>query len=232
MPSFVSILFFALLASATAAPVPSISSIPAKRQAAACTKKVLNFDDEQFSNLDPNALSPIPAGFEGFDFKDFFITSCPGKSCKSFPAETTQTFTGPRLAMSHGLVGGLLVGKLLPKTSPSGQFNKKGGSFDINSFSVFDIIDLPEQVKLGAKQDMRVHLDCGKADSKDRVKKTIPFNRNKDSAGYLVENLGADFTNLTGCKISTTQVFFPFGKELEIPTESMGLDNLDVCVRD
>jgi hypothetical protein len=64
---------------------------------------------------------------------------------------------------------------------------------------------------------MRVHLDCGKAGSKDRVKKTIPFDRNRDTAGYGVtqEILGADFKGLNGCKVSTTQVFFP-GKPFEL----------------
>jgi hypothetical protein len=73
---------------------------------------------------------------------------------------------------------------------------------------------------------MRVHLDCAKAGSSSRVQLTIPFNRNKDSAGYSVTQsmLGDQFTALSSCKISTTQVFFPFGKELEIPTESMGCE--------
>jgi hypothetical protein len=73
---------------------------------------------------------------------------------------------------------------------------------------------------------MRVHLDCAKAGSLSRVQLTIPFNRNKDSAGYSVTQsmLADQFTALSSCKISTTQVFFPFGKELEIPTESMGCE--------
>jgi len=229
MPSISSLLCFSLLAAASANAAPTIY----KRQAA-CTKKVINFDNAQFDANDAEELTPIPKGFEGFDWPDFATTACPGKACKSFPAETTKSFTGPRLAMAEGLVGGLIVGKFFAKTNPSAQFNKLSGSFDINSFSVFDIIDLPESVKLGKKEDMRVHMDCAKAGSKDRVKKTIPFVRNKDSAGYFLDaaNLGPDFTNLSGCKISTTQVFFPFGRELEIPTESMGLDNLDICVRD
>lgn len=79
---------------------------------------------------------------------------------------------------------------------------------------------------------MRVHLDCAKAGSDERVTRTIRFDRNRDSAGYSVVDLGEEFTGLTGCKISTTQVFFPRSfLPLEIPTESMGLDNLNVCVR-
>ncbi|KAJ7919561.1 hypothetical protein B0H13DRAFT_1988679 [Mycena leptocephala] len=80
---------------------------------------------------------------------------------------------------------------------------------------------------------MRVHLDCTKAGSANHVTKTIKFDRNKDSAGYQVTaDQVTEFTGLAGCKISTTQVFFPGDLlELEIPTESMGLDNLNVCVR-
>ncbi|KAK7046496.1 hypothetical protein R3P38DRAFT_2874045 [Favolaschia claudopus] len=136
-------------------------------------------------------------------------------------------FTGPRLAMAEGLIGGILTGQFVPKTSPSAQFNlaDTAGSFDLKDFAVFDIIDLPDQVKLGAKEDMRVHLSCTKAGSKDKVEKTIKFDR-------AWTRLVSEFTGLSGCKISTTQVFFP-GKlfELEIPTESMGIDNLNVCVR-
>ncbi len=79
-------------------------------------------------------------------------------------------------------------------------------------------------MKAGAKEDMRVHLDCTPAGDGDHVKLTIPFDRNKDSAGYSVtaEKLGTQFVGLSSCTISTTQVFFPLGKELEIPTESMG----------
>jgi hypothetical protein len=46
--------------------------------------------------------------------------------------------------------------------------------------------DEQEQVKLGAKEDMRVHLECTKAGADDKVTKTIIFDRNKDSAGYQV----------------------------------------------
>ena len=85
-----------------------------------------------------------------------------------------------------------------------------------------------EQVKLGAKEDMCVHLDCTPAGSGSgaSIKLTIPFVRNKDSAGYSVtaEQLGGRFVGLRACTISTTQVFFPFGRELEIPTESMGCE--------
>jgi hypothetical protein len=71
---------------------------------------------------------------------------------------------------------------------------------------------------------MRVHLDCLKAGSPSRVKIVIPFNRQKDSAGYSVttDMLGDQFTALSSCDISTTQVFFPAGVPFEIPTESMG----------
>ncbi|KAJ7152543.1 hypothetical protein C8R46DRAFT_1357546 [Mycena filopes] len=151
------------------------------------------------------------------------------------PRTRRQIFTGPRLAMAEGLVGGLLTSQFVAKTSPSAQFNlaDPAGSFDLGDFAVFDIIDLPVQVKLGATEDMRVHMDCTKAGSSDHVIKVISFDRNKDSAGYQVTaDQVSEFTALSGCKISTTQVFFP-GKifELVIPTESMGLDNLNVCVR-
>lgn len=92
---------------------------------------------------------------------------------------------------------------------------------------------MQEEVKAGAEEEMRVHLDCGKVGSDERVEKTIPFDRNADTAGYQVTaDQVTEFKGVKGCKISTTQVFFP-GKifELEIPTESMGLDNLNVCVR-
>ncbi|KAJ6541855.1 hypothetical protein B0H19DRAFT_1174976 [Mycena capillaripes] len=211
---------------------------PAKRlriRQGDCTNRLVNFDDAQFDNLDPNALTPIPDGFQGFNWPDFAFTSCPGDACKSFPANTTQIFTAPRLAMAEGLVGGLLTDQFVPKTSPSAQFNlaDQAGSFDLKDFAVFDIIDLPEQVKLGAREDMRVHLECTKSGSTDKVTKTISFDRNKDSAGYQVTaDQVSEFTALSGCKISTTQVFFPGDVlELEIPTESMGLDNLNVCVR-
>jgi hypothetical protein len=173
--------------------------------------------------------------------------------------------------MVEGLVGGLLVSEFDLKTSPKASFELQdtNGSFDLGNFDVFDIIDLQvrirtttshddsyllacqEQVKLGAKEDMRVHLDCTKADSNDRVTLTIPFDRNKDSAGYSVttDKLEGKFNGLSSCTISTTQVFFPLGTEVEIPTESMGcesrlwrvynflllililVDNLNVCVR-
>jgi hypothetical protein len=86
------------------------------------------------------------------------------------------------------------------------------------------LLCIKETVHLGAREDMRVHLDCTKAGSLSHVKLTIPFPRNKDSAGYSVTTtmLGDQFTALSTCEISTTQVFFPLGHELEIPTESMG----------
>jgi len=228
MPSFATLLSTITLLASAANGAPLLKS----RQAA-CTQKVVNFDDAQFNGLNGDVITAIPAGFGGFNWDGFGTTSCPGKACTSFPANTTQTFTAPRLAMSLGLVGGLLNGKFVPKTSPKGTFTIQEGSFDINTFTVFDIIDLPEQVKLGAREDMRVHMECTSADSskKGAIKQTIKFIRNKDSAGYFVEKLGPDFTNLKSCKVSTTQVFFPLGHELEIPTESMGIDNLDVCVR-
>jgi hypothetical protein len=69
------------------------------------------FDDAQFDSLDANALTPIPDGFQGFNWPDFATTSCPGNACKSFPANTTQIFTGPRLAMAEG--ASLRVGSVL-----------------------------------------------------------------------------------------------------------------------
>jgi hypothetical protein len=100
---------------------------------------------------------------------------------------------------------------------------------------------------------MRVHLDCKTSTGGANVKKTIPFPRNKDSAGYSVTKalLGPEFVELKECEITTTQVFFPLGVELEIPTESMGckytiisrlvgsrtdvnlcsVDNFNACVR-
>jgi len=233
-----SVLATSIISSALGAPATYTRRTPTLtvRQAGECTTKVINFDDVQFDSQDPHKLEPIADGFAGFNWPDFAIATCAGFACKSFPAETTKTFTRPRLAMAQGLIGGLLTKQLLFKATSSAQFNlaDANGSFDLGPFTVFDIIDLPEQVKLGAKEDMRVHLDCGKAGSNERVKKTIPFDRNRDTAGYDVtqENLGSDFEGLSGCKVSTTQVFFP-GKlfELEIPTESMGLDNLNVCVR-
>ncbi|KAJ7362263.1 hypothetical protein DFH08DRAFT_930699 [Mycena albidolilacea] len=228
-----SVILFSLFAGAAFA-APASRRLRA-RQNGACTDRVINFDDAQFDSLDANTLTPIPDGFQGFNWPDFATTSCPGDACKSFPANTTQIFTGPRLAMAEGLVGGLLTDQFVPKTSPSAQFNlaDQAESFDLKDFAVFDIIDLPEQVKLGAKEDMRVHLECTKAGADDKITKTIIFDRNKDSAGYQVTaDQVSEFTALSGCKISTTQVFFP-GKvfELEIPTESMGIDNLNVCVR-
>ena len=73
---------------------------------------------------------------------------------------------------------------------------------------------------------MRVHLSCTPASGSAPITLTIPFDRNKDSAGYSVtaEQLGGRFVGLRACTISTTQVFFPFGRELEIPTESMGCE--------
>ncbi|KAI0634830.1 hypothetical protein C8Q77DRAFT_1072230 [Trametes polyzona] len=181
----------------------------------------------QLINKDPNAVEPIPNAFAGFDWDGFGFTSCPGTACHSFPANVTKQYTPPRLAMSEGLVGGLLIHQVDLKTSPKGTFTlaDKGGSFDLGPFDVFDIIDLP--VRLGearGQEDMRVHLDCTRAGSGDNVKLTISFNRNKDTAGYSVttDKLGSAFVGLSACTISTTQEFFPLGKELEIPTESMG----------
>ncbi|KAK7046499.1 hypothetical protein R3P38DRAFT_2874058 [Favolaschia claudopus] len=196
-----------------------------------------SFDDAQFDSLDQTALTPVPDGFQGFNWPDFALTGCPGPACKSFQPDLTKLFTRGRdwRWLRVRLIGGILTGQFVPKTSPSAQFNlaDTAGSFDLKDFAVFDIIDLPDQVKLGAKEDMRVHLSCTKAGSKDKVEKTIKFDRAVDSAGYQVTaDQVSEFTGLSGCKISTTQVFFP-GKlfELEIPTESMGIDNLNVCVR-
>jgi len=225
----------ALAASAMAAPTANKKRNLEVRQAGDCTQSTINFDAEELNGLDLSTFTPVPEGFAGFAWPDFFLTSCPGDACRSFPAETTAQFTGPRLAMTQGLVGGLITGRVLLETTSSAEFNLQdaNGSFDLGAFDVFDIIDLPEEVKLGAEQDMRVHLDCGKAGTDERITKTIPFPRNRDSAGYSVAaGEVADFTGLSGCKISTTQVFFPGGFfELEIPTESMGLDNLNVCIR-
>ena len=81
--------------------------------------------------------------------------------------------------------------------------------------AIFDIIDLP--TKLGLREDLRVHVDCKTADGK-AVSKVVSFNRNKDSAGYQVEQsqLGDEFTGLQSCDLSTEQIFFPFGKELTV----------------
>ena len=238
------------------------------------------FDDSSIKQKDPNKVEAIQNPFNGFNWDGFGFTTCPGTACHSFPANVTQQFTAPRLAMAEGLVGGLLIGKIDLATSPKGSFALADpkGSFDLGTFDVFDIIDLPvrvsrsvsrvseggltsnsalrqEQVKLGAKEDMRVHLDCTSAGDGAHVKLTIPFDRNKDSAGYSVtkDKLGDKFVGLSKCTITTTQVFFPLGHELEIPTESMGcewladlfrwrrcvltpsclclVDNLNVCVR-
>ncbi|PIL27716.1 hypothetical protein GSI_10869 [Ganoderma sinense ZZ0214-1] len=187
-----------------------------------CTKKLINFDDPSIEQKDSSKVEVIQNPFNGFNWDGFGFTTCPGAACCSFPANVTQQFTAPRLAMAEGLVGGLLIGKLDLATSPK-------GSFDLGPFDVFDIIDLP----LGAEEDMRVHLDCTSAGDGAHAKLTIPFDRNKDSAGYSVtqDKLGDKFVGLSGCTITTTQVFFPLGHELEIPTESMGLDNLNVCMR-
>ncbi|KAM5532165.1 hypothetical protein V8D89_014190 [Ganoderma adspersum] len=111
--------------------------------------------------------------------------------------------------MAEGLVGGLLIGKVDLATSPKGSFALADpkGSFNLGPFDVFDIIDLPEQVKLGAKEDMRVHLDCTSAGDDAHVKLTIPFDRNKDSAGYSVtkDKLGDKFVGLSKCTITTSR---------------------------
>ncbi|KAK7046505.1 hypothetical protein R3P38DRAFT_2874077 [Favolaschia claudopus] len=227
-------ILFTLLAAGVALGAPTTRRLHV-RQTGECKDRLINFDDAQFDSLDQTALTPVPDGFQGFNWPDFALTGCPGPACKSFQPDLTKLFTGPRLAMAEGLIGGILTGQFVPKTSPSAQFNlaDTAGSFDLKDFAVFDIIDLPDQVKLGAKEDMRVHLSCTKAGSKDKVEKTIKFDRAVDSAGYQVTaDQVSEFTGLSGCKISTMQVFFP-GKlfELEIPTESMGIDNLNVCVR-
>ncbi|KAL1943847.1 hypothetical protein VTO73DRAFT_3665 [Trametes versicolor] len=206
------------------------------RRSGPCKKQLINFDDASIVQKDPNAVEPIPGTFAGFTWDGFGFTSYPGDACHSFPANVTQQYTPPRLAMAEGLVGGLLIHQVDLATSPKGTFTLEdsNGSFDLGAFDVFDIIDLPDSVKLGAKEDMRVHLDCTPAGGTgDHVTLTIPFNRNKDSAGYSVtaDKLGSQFVALGACTISTTQVFFPLGQELEIPTESMGLDNFNVCVR-
>jgi hypothetical protein len=56
------------------------------------------------------------------------------------------------------------------------------------------------------------------------VRRMIPFKRMLDSAGYSVTSgmLGDGFTRLALCTFSTTQVFFPDGLALEIPTETLG----------
>lgn len=56
-----------------------------------------------------------------------------------------QQYTPPRLAMSEGLVGGLLIHHIDLATSPKGTFTLTdgSGSFDLGAFDVFGIIDLP-----------------------------------------------------------------------------------------
>jgi hypothetical protein len=120
--------------------------------------------------------------------------------------------------MAQGLVGGLLTKQALAKTTASGSFSKSlvsGGTFTLNRMAIFDIIDLP--TKLGLKEDLRVHVECQKTDGTP-VSKVISFPRNRDSAGYQVEQnqLGDGFTGLTGCKLFTEQIFFPLGKELTV----------------
>lgn len=204
---------------------------------------------------DPNAVEPIPSTFAGFTWDGFGFTSCPSDACYSFPANATQQYTPPRLAMAEGLVGGLLIHQVDLATSPKGTFTLAdgSGSFDLGAFDVFDIIDLPvrplffrlaenlltyylgqDSVKLGAKENMLVHLDCTPTSGAgDQVTLTIPFDRNKDSAGYsvTVDKLGSQFVAQSACTISTTQVFFPLGQELEIPTENMGCEWWLVCSR-
>ena len=74
---------------------------------------------------------------------------------------------------------------------------------------------MQDQVKLGAKEDLRVHLDCTSAGEGSHV--TLTYS-------VTTDQLGDKFVGLSSCSITTTQVFFPFGKELEIPTESMGCE--------
>ncbi|RDX54781.1 hypothetical protein OH76DRAFT_1552755 [Lentinus brumalis] len=65
--------------------------------------------------------------------------------------------------MAEGLVGGLLIHAVDFKTSPKGSFSlvDSAGSFDLGPFDVFDIIDLPDSVTAGAKEDMRVRVHQG-----------------------------------------------------------------------
>lgn len=94
---------------------------------------------------DPNTVEPIPGTFVGFTWDGFGFTSCPGDACHSFPANFTQQYTPPRLAMAEGLVVGLLIHQVDLATSPKGTFTlaDESGSFDLGAFDVFDIIDLP-----------------------------------------------------------------------------------------
>lgn len=233
----------------------------------------MQFDDASLGAGDDTQLVDLPNGgsLSGFTFGKVRLATCPGTGCTNFFANNTQQFTAPHMALAEGLVGGLQITEVDLSASPHAliTLDDASGSFDLGNFDVFDIIDLPvrllaflsrhdshftlllqEAVHLGAREDMRVHLDCTKAGSASHVKLTIPFNRNKDSAGYSVTTamLGDEFTALSACDISTTQVFFPLGHELEIPTESMGrecilssslclahvispVDNFNACVR-
>ena len=103
------------------------------------------FDDASITQKDPNNVEAIQNPFNGFNWDGFGFTTCPGAACHSFPANVTKQFTAPRLAMAEGLVGGLLIGKVVPATSPKGSFALADpkGSFDLGPFDVFDIIDLP-----------------------------------------------------------------------------------------
>ncbi|KAI0765289.1 hypothetical protein C8Q74DRAFT_1287432 [Fomes fomentarius] len=100
----------------------------------------------------------------------------------------------------------------------------------------FDVMDLPEEVKPGAKEVMRVHLECRPAGDVDEgenfnVKLTVPFYRNKDSARYgnsvtTAEQLGDKFVSACRARARSRLLprrcflSFPLGRELEmIPTE-------------
>ncbi|TFK81867.1 hypothetical protein K466DRAFT_578393 [Polyporus arcularius HHB13444] len=189
-----------------------------------------NFDNLSIHQQDPNVVEATQNSFASFDWDGLGSTSCPGDACHWFPA--------------NGLVGGLLIHAVDFKTSPKGSFSlvDSAGSFDLGPFDVFDIIDLPvsildyrtswplqDSVTAGAKENMRVrvHHDCNPAGNGDDVKSTIPFNRNKDSAGYSV--IAGKPGSLSSCTISTTQKFISVGKELEIPCTIIA--NLNVCVR-
>lgn len=68
-----------------------------------------------------------------------------------------------------------------------------------------------------------MHLDCNPAGDARACQAHYTFDRKKDSAGYSVtaKKLGGQFVGPSSRTISTTQVFFRLGKELEILTESV-----------
>ncbi|KAI0371291.1 hypothetical protein BV20DRAFT_1112661 [Pilatotrama ljubarskyi] len=177
------------------------------RRTGNCTNQPIN---------DLNAIEAISNPFAGFNWDGFGFESCPDIACHSFPANVAQQFTPPRLAMAEGLVGSVIIHKIDSKTSPKGSFTPvdTSGSFDLGPFDVFDIVDLP----------VRFANECTPAGDGDHVRLAIPFDRNKSSAGYsaTADKLGSQFVGLSSCTITTTQVFFPLGQELEIPTENMG----------